>query len=103
MPNGEATHSVTGEEVCMRKYQFATIGLCAFGLSAFAACQSDHLKFDDVDAASNEAALGGASHRSYPAGCPGATATGQTPDRAADPMPLPGSVTMTTAWKLMCG
>ena len=42
----------------MRKYQFATLGLCAFGLALFAACGSKDQKVDDVDTASNEAALG---------------------------------------------
>jgi len=86
----------------MRKYQFATIGLCAFGLSAFAACGSEDLKFADVDADSSEAALGnGSSQRNYPAGDPGAT---QTPDAGApDPMPLPPSVSMTATGTLLCG
>jgi hypothetical protein len=87
----------------MRKYQFATLGLCAFGLSVFAACESDDLKFDAADAASNQSALGqDASHRTFPAGDPSPDPAAQA---SADPsaVGLPGSVSMTASGTLLCG
>jgi len=87
----------------MRKYQFATLGLCVFGLGLFAACESDNLKFDDVDAASNEAALGQGAQRKFPAGAPGGSAdagASATPDPSSS---LPPSVSMTPAGQLLCG
>jgi hypothetical protein len=91
----------------MRKYQFATLGLCAVGLSVFAACESDNVKFDPADAASNASALGqDAAHRTFPAGDP-------SPDPSAPAGPsatantsatgLPGSISMTAAGTFMCG
>src|SRR3954471_20705923 len=90
----------------MRKYQFATLGLCGFGLALFAACESDNLKFDDVDAASNEAALGQGAQRKFPAGTPGggADAGASAPPDLPDPSSsLPPSVSMTPTGKLLCG
>jgi hypothetical protein len=82
----------------MRKYQFATLGLCALGLALFAACESDDMKFDDVDAASNEAALGQGAQRKFPSGTPGSSA-----DAGGDSSSLPPSVSMTPAGTLLCG
>ena len=87
----------------MRKYQFATLGLCAFGLNVLAACESDNLKFDGVDAASNDAALGQASaQRSFPAGAPAAQTPGNS-SNVADPTALAPSVSMTATGTLLCG
>jgi hypothetical protein len=88
----------------MRKYQFATLGLCAFGLALFAACESDNLKFDDVDAASNEAALGQGAQQKFPAGKPGNSAdAGASNSSPGGSSSLPPSVSMTPTGKLLCG
>jgi len=85
----------------MRKYQFATLGLCALGLSASAACESDDVKFDGVDPVSSPAELDQASQRTFPAGAPGSTST-VAAGGAVDPG-LPPSVSMTAAGTLLCG
>src|SRR6185295_2832893 len=88
----------------MRKYQFATLGLCAFGLSVFAACASDKLKFDDVAATSAESALGqDAAHRDFPAGDPSPDPAAPADPNAPDPGGLPASVSMTASGTLLCG